>query len=142
VTETGAGAIDSQRRFVTFVLIGFAACALLLATIGLYGTVAYSVVQRTRELGVRIALGASEGRILRLVIRDGLTFVLAGAVAGILGALASTRVIRSMLFDTTPTDTTTFIVVPIVLTLAAIIASYLSARRAAKTDPMVAIKGE
>ena len=99
------------------------------------------MVQRTRELGVRIALGASEGMILRLVMCDGLTFVLAGAVAGILGALASTRVIRSMLFDTTPADATTFIAVPIVLTLAATVASYLSARRA-QTDPMVAIKGE
>jgi putative ABC transport system permease protein len=142
VEATGADAIDSQRRFVTFVLAGFAACALLLATIGLYGTVAYNVVQRTRELGVRIALGATERNILSLVMGDGLAFVLAGAAIGLLGALAAARVIRTMLFETTTTDVTTFVVVPVVLGLTAGGASYWVARRAAKTDPIVAIRGE
>ena len=142
VTDTGADAIDSQRRFVTFVLTGFAACALLLATIGLYGMVAYSVVQRRRELGVRIALGASARSIITLVMRNAIAFVLAGAVVGVLGALAATRVIRTLLFQTTATDVTTFVAVPLVLAVAAISASYWSARHAAKTDPLIAIKGE
>ena len=138
----GVDGIDSQRRFVTFVLTGFAVCALVLATIGLYGIVAYSVVQRTRELGVRIALGATGRNVLALVMRDGMRFVVAGAVIGILGALASTRLIKSMLFQTTTTDLATFLTVPIVLAVAALGASYLSARRAVRTDPLVAIRGE
>ncbi|HEY2375567.1 MAG TPA: ABC transporter permease [Gemmatimonadaceae bacterium] len=142
VSETGMDAIDPQRRFVTFVLIGFAVCALLLATIGLYGTVAYGVVQRTRELGVRIALGASARNILALVMRDGLSFVFLGALVGILGAVAATRVIRTLLFATPPTDMATFVVVPTVLATAALLASYFSARRATRTDPMVAIRGD
>ena len=142
VASTGADAIDAQRRFVTFVLAGFAGCALLLATIGLYGTVSYSVVQRTRELGVRIALGASPRSIILLVMRGGLGVVLVGGVVGLGGAIAATRIIRSMLFQTTATDVTTLLVVPVLLAAAATLASYWSARRAAKTDPMVAIKGE
>jgi predicted permease len=142
VNPTGIDAIDSQRRFTTYVLTGFAGCALLLAVIGLYGTVAYSVEQRRRELGVRIALGASERSVLSLVMRNGMMFVLAGALAGLLGALAATRVIRSMLFQTTATDVTTFVVVPLVLAVAALAASYWSARSAAQTDPMIVMRGE
>ena len=142
VASTGADAIDAQRRFVTFVLAGFAGCALLLATIGLYGTVSYAVVQRTRELGVRIALGASSGSIMLLVLRGSLMVVLVGGVLGLAGAIAGTRIIRSMLFQTTATDVTTLVIVPALLFAAATLASYWSARRAAKTDPMVAIKGE
>ena len=142
VADTGIDAIDSQRRFVTFVLTGFAACALLLATIGLYGIVAYSVVQRRRELGVRIALGASARNIITLVMRGAIAFVAAGAIVGVLGALAATRIIRTMLFQTTATDTMTFVAVPLLLGIAAMAASYWSARRAAQTDPMIAIKGE
>jgi putative ABC transport system permease protein len=142
IATTGADAIDAQRRFVTFVLAGFAGCALLLATLGLYGTVSYSVVQRTRELGVRIALGASRRSIILLVMRSGLAVVLVGAAVGLGGAIAATRIIRSMLFQTTATDIATLIAVPVLLTTAATLASYWSARRAAKTDPMVAMKGE
>ena len=142
IAATGADAIDAQRRFVTFVLAGFAGCALLLATIGLYGTVSYAVVQRTRELGVRIALGASPKSIVLLVMRSGLAVVVVGGVVGLGGAIAATRIIRSMLFQTTATDATTLVVVPVLLATAATLASYWSARRAAKTDPMVAMKGE
>jgi hypothetical protein len=140
--EQGIDAIDPQRRFVTFVLAGFAACALLLATVGLYGMVAYNVVQRTRELGVRIALGATEHQVLRLIMGEGLRFVIGGAAIGTLVALASLRLIRSMLFQTTTTDLATFVTVPIVLAAAALGASYLSARRAARTDPLIAIRGD
>jgi hypothetical protein len=142
VNPTGIAAIDSQRRFVTYVLIGFAACALLLAAIGLYGTVAYGVEQRRRELGLRIALGATERSIHMLVMRASLLFVLAGGVAGILGAVAGTRIIRSMLFQTAPTDLTTFALVTFTLAAVALGASYASARSAAKTDPMIAMRGE
>jgi putative ABC transport system permease protein len=142
VQQTGAAAIDPQRRFLTLVLAGFAAGALLLAAVGLYSIVAYGVVQRTRELGVRIALGASERSVQRLVLRDGAMFVLAGAVLGIVGAWFSTRLIRSLLFDTTSTDIATFIAVPVLLAIVALLASWLPARRAAHTDPLVAIRAE
>lgn len=142
IAATGADAIDAQRRFVTFVLAGFAACALLLSMVGLYGTMSYSVVQRTRELGVRLALGASPRSIIVLVMRSGLAVALAGGIVGVAGAIAATRIIRSMLFQTTATDVTTLVFVPVLLIAAAALASYWSARRAAKTDPLVAIKGE
>jgi putative ABC transport system permease protein len=141
VAATGIEGVDAERRFMTFVLTGFSICSLLLATVGLYGTVSYSVVQRTRELGVRIALGASAHNVIVLVMRDGLAFVLVGGVAGIAGALAATRVIRSMLFQTTATDISTFVVVPLLFISTAILASYSSARRAAATDPMIAMRG-
>ena len=91
---------------------------------------------------MRIALGASERSILSLVMRDGMTFVLAGAVVGMLGAVAATRVVRTMLFQTTATDLSTFVAVPLLLAVTAAAASYRVARRAAKTDPLIAIKGE
>ena len=142
VSAVGFDAIDSQRRFVTFVVTGFAICALLLAGVGLYGTVSYSVVQRTRELGVRIALGATPRGIVVLVMRSGLAFVLAGGLLGIAGAIGATRIIRSMLFQTTATDVGTFIVVPALFVAIAVLASYWSARRAAGTDPLLAMRGE
>lgn len=113
-----------------------------MATIGLYGTVAYSVVQRRRAIGVRIARGATTRRVVTLVIRNAILFVLAGAFAGALGALAATRLIRTMLFQTTATDATTFVAVPLFLALAMVSASYLSARHAATIDPLIVIKGE
>ena len=142
VEATGADAIDSQRRFVTFVLTGFAISALLLATIGLYGMMSYSVVQRTRELGVRIALGATRGNITALVMRSALVVVAVGSVAGIGGALAATRVLQSMLFQTTALDVATFVMVPLLLAASAAGASYWSARRAARTDPLIAMRSE
>jgi putative ABC transport system permease protein len=141
VLRAGAGA-EPQRRFLTLVLSGFAAGALLLAAIGLYSIVAYGVMQRTRELGLRIALGAPTGSVLSLVLRDTATFVIGGAALGLLGAFLSTRLIRSMLFDTAPTDVATFVIVPLVLGVVAIAASYAPARRATKVDPMIAIRAE
>jgi len=142
VSAVGFDAIDSQRRFVTFVVTGFAICALLLAAVGLYGTVSYSVVQRTRELGVRIALGATPRGIVILVMRGGLGFVLAGGLLGIAGAIGATRIIRSMLFQTTTTDVGTFVVVPALFVAIAVVSSYWSARRAAGADPLLAMRGE
>ncbi len=142
VMRGGAAGIDAQQRFVTIVLAGFALGALLLAAIGLYGIVAYGVLQRRREIGVRIALGASAGRVTALVLRDGVTFVMLGAALGLAAALASTKLLRAMLFQTTATDITTFVVVPVGLAVVALVASYLPARRAAKTDPTVALRGD
>jgi predicted permease len=142
VMRAGAAGIDARRRFFTIVLGAFALGALLLAAIGLYGIVAYGVTQRTREIGVRIALGATQGRVVALVMRDGVAFVSVGVVAGLLGAFASTRLIRAMLFDTAATDPATFIIVTIVLVAAALAATYGPARRAARTDPTIAIRAE
>ena len=140
--EERAFAGFSAPPFLTTALSGFAACALLLAAVGLYGIVAYGVAQRTREMGVRIALGATERHIISLVIREGIVFVLVGATIGLLGALASTRLLTTMLFETKATDTGTYAGVLILLVVVAFAASYLPARRAAKTDPMLSIRAE
>ncbi len=142
VVQSGAAAIDGQTRFITEVLTGFAFGALLLSAVGLYGIVAYGVSQRTREIGIRIALGANHANVVRLVLRDGVKFVMLGAAVGLGGALASTRLLRAMLFQTTTTDPVTFIVVPAVLAAVALAATYLPARRAARTDPTIAIRAE
>jgi putative ABC transport system permease protein len=134
--------VPRERQFVTSLLGGFAAGALLLAAIGLYGIVAYGVAQRTREVGIRIALGASPRSIVRLVLGQGARSAIAGAALGMAGALAATRLLRGMLFETTTTDAPTFLAVPIVLAVVALLASYLPARRATRTDPLIAIRTE
>jgi len=130
------------RVFVMTLMSGFAATALLLAAIGLYGVVAYGVAQRTREIGVRIAIGATSRSIATLVLGQAAAFVGAGVGCGLLVAVASTKLIRSMLFETTPTDVTTFVMVPLVLAVIAAIASVAPAYRATRTDPIVAIRAE
>ncbi len=142
VAQSGAAAIDAQTRFVTAVLTGFAFGALLLSAVGLYGIVAYGVSQRTREIGIRIALGASSANVMGLVLRDGVTFVMLGAAVGLGGALAATRLLRALLFQTSATDPTTFIAVTVALAVVALVATYLPARRAARTDPTIAIRAE
>jgi predicted permease len=132
----------AQRRLATSLLGGFAVGALLLAAIGLYGVIAYGVTQRTREMGVRMALGADERRILRLVLGEGVRLALIGATLGILGAVASTRLIQSLLYETVATDPLTFVVTPLLLTAVALVATYLPARRATRLDPTIAIRGE
>jgi putative ABC transport system permease protein len=132
----------AQRRLATSLLGAFAAGALLLAAIGLYGVIAYGVAQRTREMGVRMALGASEHRILRLVLGEGIRLAALGAIVGIVGALVSTRLIRSLLFETMPTDPLTFVVTPVLLAGVALLATYIPARRATRLDPTLAIRGE
>ena len=132
----------AQRRLATSLVGAFAAGALLLAAIGMYGVIAYGVTQRTREMGIRMALGASRRRILGLVLGEGVRLALVGAVLGVVGALASTRVIRSLLFETGPTDPVTFVVTPLVLAGVALLATYIPARRATRLDPTLAIRGE
>jgi putative ABC transport system permease protein len=116
--------------------------ALLLAAIGLYGIIAYGVAQRTRELGVRIALGATPRNIVMLVLVQAAKLVASGIVVGLIAAAAATRLLQAMLFQTTATDPATFVVVPIVLALVAALAALIPALRATRTDPIVAMRAE
>ena len=129
-----------QQRFACAVLSVFAGVALVLALAGLYGVISYSVAQRTRELGIRIVLGAQVTDVVRLVLKQGMTFVLLGEVVGIAGAFALTRLIGGLLFGVSPTDAKTFVTVAVSLFLVALVACYLPARRATRVDPLVALK--
>ena len=136
------GASVSQPRFSSQLIGVFAALALLLAAIGLYGLMAYSVNQRRSEIGIRMALGATRADILKLVLRHGSKLALAGIVTGLAASLAATRVLSSMLFAVTPKDPETFIAVAMLLGAVALAACFVPARRAAKVDPMVALRYE
>lgn len=129
-------------RVVALTLGGFGILALFLAAIGIYGIVSYSVAQRTHEIGIRMALGAKELSVLRLVIRDGLFVVAVGLVVGLSLALVATRLIKGFLYGVAATDAITFLTVPIVFGVVAVLASYLPARRATKVDPLVALRYE
>jgi predicted permease len=137
-----AGGLADPRVFVATMLSGFALTSLLLAAIGLYGIIAYSVAQRTRELGIRIAVGATSRSILTLILGHAAKLVGVGLVIGAGAALLTTKALRSLLFETTTTDIATFVVVPLVLAVVATIASLLPAIRATRTDPLVVIRAE
>lgn len=132
----------SLPRFYTALLASFAVLALLLAAAGIYGVLSYSVAQRTREVGIRMALGATRRNVLKLILGQGLGLVLIGVTFGVAGALALTRVIRAQLYATSPTDPATFAAVSGVLLGVAMAAAYLPARRAAGVDPMIALRDE
>jgi predicted permease len=132
----------ARRRFSMLLLTLFAALALGLAAIGTYGVLAYLVSQGAREIGIRLALGASPGRILVLIVRHGMSVALAGVAAGVTGAFLLTRFMRSLLFGVTASDPMTFAGIAALLTLVALLASYLPARRAARIDPMVSLRSE
>jgi ABC-type antimicrobial peptide transport system permease subunit len=143
--ETMAARVDAslaRQRFAMLLLSLFAGLALALAAIGIYGVLAYLVSQGTREIGIRIALGATERRILGLVLRQGLTVALSGVAIGLAGAWVLSRLMTSLLFDVRGTDPLTFAGMSAVLTAVALAASYLPARRAARIDPMVSLRSE
>jgi putative ABC transport system permease protein len=132
----------AARRVTTWLLAAFAGTALLLAMVGLYGVMAYTVTQRTREFGVRVALGARVRDILQLVVGQGMRLVIVGLVVGVVGSLALTRVLSGFLFGVQPTDPLTFAVVSVLLAAVGALACYLPARRATKIDPMSALRAE
>jgi predicted permease len=132
----------AQRRFTTILVGFFAVLALALAAIGIYGATSYSASQRTHEIGIRMALGASRGDVLRAVAKRGLATAGAGIVLGVAGALAATRALSSLLFGVRPADPATFAAVCCVLSLVALVASYIPARRATRLDPMAALRHE
>jgi len=129
-----------ERRFMMLLLGIFAAVAILLAAIGVYGVLAYIVSQRTQEIGVRLAIGASPADVVRLFLREGVALAVAGLLIGLVSALAVGRVLASLLFGVTTTDPLTFVGVTMALGIAALGASYLPARRAAAVDPMTALR--
>jgi putative ABC transport system permease protein len=132
----------ARPRFQSVLLTSFAGLALLLAAIGIFGVMSYSVAQRTHEIGIRVALGAQRDQVLRLVVGQGLLLALIGTAAGLAGAFALTRYLKTLLFNVSPTDWLTFTTVPIVLCAVALAASYLPALRAMRVDPMQALRYE
>ena len=141
LTQVFASSLKS-RQFILILVTVFAGTALLLAMAGIYGVMAYAVTRRTGEFGIRIALGASGGSILRLVLRQGILTALVGVAIGLAGALALTRTLSSLLFGLTATDPATFAAVVLLLVSVVLLACFIPARRAAKVDPMVALRYE
>ncbi|HTH47050.1 MAG TPA: ABC transporter permease [Candidatus Limnocylindria bacterium] len=131
-----------QQRFNVILIDLFAALALVLAVVGIYGVTAYSVTQRTREIGVRMALGAGRGDVVGMVVGQGARLALAGVTLGVVTALALTRLMRGLLYEVAPSDPATFVGVSLLLVVSALVACWLPARRAAKVDPMVALRAE
>jgi putative ABC transport system permease protein len=141
LTEIVADA-SAPQRFSTMVLGAFAGGALLLAAVGLYGVMAFGVAQRTREFGVRFALGATRRDVVALILRQGMTLALIGAVLGLAGAFVATRLMTTLLYETSAFDPLTFAVVPVLLVTVALVACYVPARRAARVEPMTALRTE
>jgi predicted permease len=135
------GAATTQARFSAVLLTLFAAVALALAIMGIYAVMSFAVAQRTREIGIRMTLGADRSRVLGLVLREGVLLATAGVAIGFAAALAFTRVLRAMLFEVTTTDPATYAVIMLVLAMAVLVACWLPAQRAARVDPIVALRG-
>jgi len=133
------GSLFAARMGAVLLAI-FGLLALVLAAVGLYGVMSYSVSRRTREIGIRMALGAGSSNVLRLVLKEGMMLVGGGVAAGMVVAAAVTRLLASFLYDVSPLDSVTFVAIPLILSLVALLANYLPARRATKVDPMEALR--
>jgi putative ABC transport system permease protein len=133
---------NGRPRFALVLLTAFAVVALVLAAVGVYGVMSYAVSRRTREIGVRLALGAEPVAVVRMIVREGMVVALTGAGVGIGGALLLTRSMAGMLYGVQPSDPLTFLAVSAVLVLAALVATYLPARSAARTDPLLALRAD
>jgi ABC-type antimicrobial peptide transport system permease subunit len=140
--EDNISLVHSYERFSTLLLAAFAALALGLAIVGIYGVFSYVVAARTREFGIRLALGAQRQDVLVIVIREAFKVTLAGLLVGILAALALTRFLSSLLYGVKPTDPLTLVAVSLLLVCVALVACYIPARRATKVDPMAALRHE
>jgi ABC-type antimicrobial peptide transport system permease subunit len=132
----------AARRFALEILGIFAIVAFLLACVGIHGVMAYAISQRTGEMGLRMALGARRGDILRVVLNEAVLIVIAGVGAGLLGSLVLTRFLQTLLFDIKPTDPLTFGALTILLASLALLASFIPARKASRIDPLVALRHE
>ncbi len=140
--EQAVGSSFDQRRFVMLLLAAFAGLALFLSSLGIYGVLSYDVSQRTREIGIRGAIGASRGQIVGMILKQGLWKTGIGILLGLTGAFLLSRYLTSMLFGVTPTEPVVYVAVSVLLIVVALLASYLPARRAAKIDPLVALRDE
>jgi ABC-type antimicrobial peptide transport system permease subunit len=140
--ENRLDAFLTQRRFETSLLIAFSSVALLMAAIGIYGLIQYSIATRTREIGIRMAVGAQASEIFRMILGEGLRLSLIGLLVGLVGAFWVGRAGSSLLFGVTGTDPLTFIAVSLLLTTVATAACYFPARRAMKVEPVVALRQE
>lgn len=140
--ESNLSEAVAAPRFNTQLLGTFASLALLMACFGLYGVMSYSVARRTREIGIRVALGAHRGNLLSLVLRHGIQLIAIGTALGIAGALGLTHFLQSLLYETSPTDFTTFLAMAMLLATVGLAASYLPALRASKVDPVDALRAE
>jgi ABC-type antimicrobial peptide transport system permease subunit len=132
----------TTQRLTNMLLTAFAIIALTLAAVGIYSTMSVYVGSRTKEFGIRLALGAEPGALRRVVMRQGLLLTAAGVVVGVAGAFALTRMIQSLLFEVSPTDPVVFTAIPLLLVLVSALACYTPARRATKVDPLVALRDE
>jgi putative ABC transport system permease protein len=132
----------APRRFNLLLLASFALLAMLLASVGIYGVVSYAAVQRTHEVGVRMALGAQRRDVLKLILAQGMVLLLIGIGVGLIGAFLLTRFLSALLYGVRPTDSATFAAVSLLLAAVAIVACYIPARRATRVDPMVALRYE
>jgi putative ABC transport system permease protein len=138
--EAQVSKLMAPQRFTTALMAGFAALAALLAAIGIYGVMSHAVAERTREIGVRMALGAQAGNVMRMVLRHGMALAVAGVTIGLAASFALTRVISDLLFGVQPTDPTTLVAITLLLLTVALISCLIPARRATKVDPLVALR--